>query len=628
MQDGSGGGGVQKIRTFAMDSALAHDTQPKKSTFIPPKAEAEVIAPQASATPQAPTPKVIPPIIPRAPQKQTLAIPKKEVAMPDVAPLIQHASKKYITLEEDTQKITVHRADSILSDNPNIELGEGGGTIIRDTKHKRFQLLPAMAKATTQWFEEKKVEYEDYTHPYESMTKAEARTDVIHAAVEKSAQAPREDFNAIVERKKYEERKPISSTLIIKEKSEVPAPQWSYVEDEPGNNTPSQATAAAVNPEVPHVTPTENPTPITSVSKVAEATPATPLVEKQVATGNPYASSAQVPSSPQPAPNPIPPTPPVPKIISEVIPPVTVEPEVVQPSTIAAEVVAEPIVETIASPVVEPTEPEASVAEEITQNPYDAFSTHVPQATPEPTTRYEYRGGVRNGAPIPFPQYALIAVVFVAILSGIGLSVYLFAGKDAPQEITVAYTVPQLIRADQQIAQPLTDRNSFLSGLTGVTLQNSGVVQMYPSVRLQDGSERPASAQETLGVLETRMPSSFTRAIRELTFGAVGNEPFMVMRITSFDIAFAGMLEWEQTMSADLSPLYGTPVIESFDPSARTDSQARSAFFKDIIASNKNARLLFDEKGNDRLIYSFVDQHTIVITTNRTALEQILPLLP
>ena len=99
------------------------------------------------------------------------------------------------------------------------------------------------------------------------------------------------------------------------------------------------------------------------------------------------------------------------------------------------------------------------------------------------------------------------------------------------------------------------------------------------------------------------------------------------MKTQNFDTAFAGMLAWEKTMSADLSPLFGAPVVMSFDPSARTDTQVREAFFKDTIASNKNVRLLLDEEGRDRIVYTFVNQNTVLITTTRTALDALLPLV-
>jgi hypothetical protein len=126
-------------------------------------------------------------------------------------------------------------------------------------------------------------------------------------------------------------------------------------------------------------------------------------------------------------------------------------------------------------------------------------------------------------------------------------------------------------------------------------------------------------------VISPKISGSFGRTIREIAFGGAAQDPFIIMKVNSFDIAFAGMLEWEQTMSSDLSPFFGDPVVITFDPSARTDTQVREAFFKDMIASNKNARLLLDQNGSDRIIYTFVDQNTILITKNKETLDVLLP---
>jgi hypothetical protein len=87
------------------------------------------------------------------------------------------------------------------------------------------------------------------------------------------------------------------------------------------------------------------------------------------------------------------------------------------------------------------------------------------------------------------------------------------------------------------------------------------------------------------------------------------------------------MLGWEEAMSADLAPLFGSPVSSSYNPEVRTDTGTSEAYFKDVIAVNKNARLLVDENGDDRIIYTFIDKNTVVITTTREALSEIVPLL-
>jgi Flp pilus assembly secretin CpaC len=134
--------------------------------------------------------------------------------------------------------------------------------------------------------------------------------------------------------------------------------------------------------------------------------------------------------------------------------------------------------------------------------------------------------------------------------------------------------------------------------------------------------------QTIFTALELRAPGSFTRSVQEITFGGYnGTDPFILMKVTDFDTAFGGMLAWEPAMSTDLSPLFGIPVTESFDPYARTDTQIRSAFFRDTVIANKSVRVLVDAQDTERLMYAFVQPNIILITTNQATFSAIAPLV-
>jgi hypothetical protein len=94
--------------------------------------------------------------------------------------------------------------------------------------------------------------------------------------------------------------------------------------------------------------------------------------------------------------------------------------------------------------------------------------------------------------------------------------------------------------------------------------------------------------------------------------------PFIILKNTFFQNAFAGMLEWEGDMGADLSPL-----IEISDPTV-SRAAAGAASFSDGVISNVNVRTLKDVSGKTLLAYAFADKDTIVITTNATALKYLL----
>lgn len=602
---------VSKIRTFSMDAASArenaagqHDERMSAPLEQPMSARTaststpNIPAPTQLKEQEAPMKKALP-----ANALQTQTEPTKTVR--PITPVIPKAGeyeplgKRYLNLEEESEQTSTHHALPNLGDDSTFEVGEG--TIIRETKRKRFRLLPAMIQATSGWIEHQKESYDDYRHPYQDITTSDARKDVISAAVAQSAIAPREDFAEVAKRKKAEEYTPIESTLIVKEKAKTPPPQWSYLvgdaqtqkTDEAGTHQsavskmPTSMGAPAAQEDAP---------PLSNIA----STDAGASVEATVPTPVSTEKKLEEKLERQQAPH-------------QQLPDIqTVEPTT---DTAPAAIPTAPVQE---SSYTAPTAP--------------APATKKPRPTRASQTRRDYsHATVMTSHTNTRFRYMLIAVMLLASLSGAGLSVYLFSGlrKEQAQEVAVLYRIPNLIQAQNQQGFTLpSDRTNLLEGLSAFTLQAQGIVQLYPTIQSSEGDERPASAQETLSVLSPRTASSFVRSIREMTFGSISGEPFIILKTGSFDVAFAGMLQWEQTMSADLAPLFGAPVIESFDPSARTDTQVRAAFFKDAIASNKNVRLLFDEQGNDRVVYTFIDQNTILITTTRDALDVLIPLMP
>jgi hypothetical protein len=170
------------------------------------------------------------------------------------------------------------------------------------------------------------------------------------------------------------------------------------------------------------------------------------------------------------------------------------------------------------------------------------------------------------------------------------------------------------------------DRIELMAGIRDTLTNNTGLIQVYPVALTTEGREGPAEAKVILEVLAPRIPGTFERSITELTFGGISaSEPFIVITATTFDAAFAGMLAWEATMSSDLAPLFGEPVGGTISPDARTVGGVTVPTFSDSIIANRSARVLVDEQGLERLVYTFINQETILITTSRTATERLVP---
>ncbi|MEK7208235.1 MAG: hypothetical protein AAB699_01645 [Patescibacteria group bacterium] len=163
----------------------------------------------------------------------------------------------------------------------------------------------------------------------------------------------------------------------------------------------------------------------------------------------------------------------------------------------------------------------------------------------------------------------------------------------------------------------------------------------------------PLKTSELFGLLETKAPPALVRALGAHptlgVHGIRGNQLFLLFGVVSFDHAFEGMLQFEETLLDELGPLFGvfarspariSSAIRSGEP-ARISSEIRSskrgasAFttttelilsalrFKDVIIKNKDARAVFRD-GKIIFLYSFPDKETLIMTTNEETFKTLL----
>ena len=121
---------------------------------------------------------------------------------------------------------------------------------------------------------------------------------------------------------------------------------------------------------------------------------------------------------------------------------------------------------------------------------------------------------------------------------------------------------------------------------------------------------------EFFKILDTRAPGSLMRAFdSNFMFGAFGKSTFLIVKLISFENAFAGMLAWEKDMAQDIGPLFTTA-------SLLRDTVSPPVFI-DITDRNKDIRLL--EVGEESvLVYSFFDNNMLIITDNIETLRVLV----
>jgi len=220
-----------------------------------------------------------------------------------------------------------------------------------------------------------------------------------------------------------------------------------------------------------------------------------------------------------------------------------------------------------------------------------------------------------------------VAIVLVAVVGGVMTTMWLLGSDDGLTPTTPNGQVSQnnsvntpeqlpLVSADRQtkLLLPRT-RVAFYEDILSSSQNSGGINVIDPTTNGAMGDTR-ASTSDLLDTLAWQSSPALLRAINEINFGTLGTEPFIVLRVTSFDTAFGGLLVAEDSLSQELVPLFGEPVTSTFDVS-EDDSTVRPAYFEDDVVRNHDVRVLRDGMEKERIVYGFVNQNTVIITTDR-----------
>lgn len=172
--------------------------------------------------------------------------------------------------------------------------------------------------------------------------------------------------------------------------------------------------------------------------------------------------------------------------------------------------------------------------------------------------------------------------------------------------------------------------------------------------------------QDLLTLFAANIPVELLRTLKpEYLLGIHSydsNQPFLLLRPDSYDVAYSGMLRWEVSMRADLAPLFNRkpPVRINPEPvqptapaapvatttasstptatsTATTSSSVQATVpepepvtaiintgFVDRIIENRDVRAIVAPDGELLLLWTFIDRGTLLIATNETTLREVV----
>ncbi len=227
--------------------------------------------------------------------------------------------------------------------------------------------------------------------------------------------------------------------------------------------------------------------------------------------------------------------------------------------------------------------------------------------------------------------FSLITITILLFLLGAGAlgGAYLVL-----QERTAPVAIPsnQLLFAEQAVPFPITglapeDVKREIASARGTgTFTLGSILQIIPTEALSGDAENqtPATLGTFLTATGARPPEELLRALNnEFFFGfhAVDeNAPVLVATVTSYERAFAAMLEWEESMNGGLAPIF-TPVSTQ---KIGSDGILTARKFEDSVIRNYDVRALKDDSGQIQLYYSFPTRNLLIIAESPYSFAELL----
>lgn len=257
----------------------------------------------------------------------------------------------------------------------------------------------------------------------------------------------------------------------------------------------------------------------------------------------------------------------------------------------------------------------SDVADTVAENkltPIDIVSAEENRKAAMPAPQTERRS--------PLPIALILASLLLVLLGAtfIGAIVYTFTPSET--EVRIRTLDAPLIFSDSTKTQLIktVDRNTVLQTL--LTFKESANLPLGSIERLRlttpESQDLSLSTEEFFSAIEASVEPAFVRALDpRMMLGVYSSEsvaPFLVFKVLSYDQAFAGMHDWEDNITANLSPFLSRKNIY------------QNEAFTDLVIQNKDVRVLRDADSEIAYLYAFPDRQTLIIATHQYAFEELV----
>lgn len=229
-------------------------------------------------------------------------------------------------------------------------------------------------------------------------------------------------------------------------------------------------------------------------------------------------------------------------------------------------------------------------------------------------------------------RYGLFIAGAFFFLGALAIGAVLYVMTERTQKAATPITAAVLF-SEQSVPLPVDNlapadvRREIGNARLSAALTLGAILEIVLTKQVSiDGQTRtvPITFPDFLQTIGARAPAELARASTDKFFLGLHtvdeNAPIMVIPITSYELAFAAMLEWEKNMNADLSPIFTAVSPQAVGP----DGLPRMRRFEDTVMRNYDARALKDDSGTIQLFYAFPTRNILIIGESPYSFAEVL----
>lgn len=232
-------------------------------------------------------------------------------------------------------------------------------------------------------------------------------------------------------------------------------------------------------------------------------------------------------------------------------------------------------------------------------------------------------------------RLGLYLLCFILIIGSLGVLYYIYSSIQGGSAVVLNIEAPLIFveksatidttgSSPQKIKLAITDERNNANEKIGTMIE---VLLTKTTVTADNKTATAAfSTSDFFQTLDLKAPSSLTRALGPQFLLAVhvfdGNQAFLIFKTTSYENAFAGMLDWESSIETTVGGILRKE--GDFKMVGTSTPSLAGRTFQDFVYKNTDTRALRNEAGKILMIYAFPTRDTLIIASNEKTLGAVM----